>query len=301
MVANLPGTIGVSLPGPPEAASAEGSLPYDPPVLRILWSRSAARRAAFVAGLVVVILASFAMREASRGNGRDRPVATPDKGGTTGRSPATTTGPIPGPDQAFVTGTAGLVTGVAEDVPLLALPVTLTVAERGSTGADILMAIVDGKRVTIHWDGGRPLPLTGPADAILGIDVSGAPFRADDQGLTFRLDGDPHSLAPGAYSVGTTVAIGAKGLGTPRDGVTFTADAETMLQAKGPVVGTRPVGPYIVKGPGSLEMTGSLSLRTGTGTVARSTIGFGPGPFELTLIPTPAGYTVRATLQGTTR
>jgi hypothetical protein len=80
--------------------------------------------------------------------------------------------------------------------------------------------------------------------------------------------------------------------------VDFTANARTTLVASGGAlvhVGGRPLQ---LEGPGRLSVSGSLRVRTPQSGRSARTVVFGPGPFKVTLTPSPAGVTVDAVLQG---
>src|SRR5205823_3883344 len=95
-------------------------------------------------------------------------------------------------------------------------PFSLTASQRGVTRGRISNAIQAGKRVTVTWDGGQPLPFSANGG---GLDLAGARLEADPGGLTWALDGDAHLLLPAHYTVTATVAIGTgRGLATPHEG-----------------------------------------------------------------------------------
>ena len=53
-----------------------------------------------------------------------------------------------------------------------------------------------------------------------------------------------------------------------------------------------------VEGPGTLRLTGALTLRTPSGTRVATSLSMASGPFEVTLTPSGGGVTVAATLEG---
>ncbi|HWC12004.1 MAG TPA: hypothetical protein VG455_12360, partial [Acidimicrobiales bacterium] len=69
---------------------------------------------------------------------------------------------VPGPGQAFVTGTVESFR--AQDAVArapLATPLTLSALERGAGSATIENVSVGGRSSTISWSSGTPLPITG--------------------------------------------------------------------------------------------------------------------------------------------
>ena len=145
------------------------------------------------------------------------------KGGRAGASATTTTtvdlGPAPAPGQVFVKGTVDKLTAEgAQGAPaVLAAPFTLMALERGVGKATIENALVDGKRTSIAWGGGTPLPITGTGGS-LDLGGSKAKVQIDATGAaTWTVDGSARVLKPGTYRVGASVAVGVGGLATPRD------------------------------------------------------------------------------------
>ena len=135
----------------------------------------------------------------------------------------------------------------AQSAPLNA-PFTLTALDRGNSKATIENALVDGRRTSIVWGGGTPLPITGTGGT---IDLSGAKVDIDASGAaTWLVDGGPRALKPGTYRAGASVAVGTTGVATPRDAVAFTADARTMVSSQGGVV------IKVARGPARAEGTG---------------------------------------------
>jgi hypothetical protein len=205
--------------------------------------------------------------------------------------------PAPGPTrteivlpagQAVVSGTA---TAIAVDADVAdPVPAPFTV---DATHAAIRAVVVDGTRETVVWNGGRPLTITGGGPGIAPAPVH-AELTAD--GMAITLDGAPRPLLAGSYATTAPVAVGAGGLATPRDGVAFTADAQSTLEATGTVrTGRRNLR---FSGPGRLSATGTFTVRTRDGERRVATLVFGPGAFELSATPVAGGWAVTATLQG---
>ncbi|HET7654245.1 MAG TPA: hypothetical protein VFK42_14500 [Acidimicrobiales bacterium] len=205
--------------------------------------------------------------------------------------------PAPGPTrteivlpagQAVVSGTA---TAIAVDADVAdPVPAPFTV---DATHAAIRAVVVDGTRETVVWNGGRPLTITGGGPGIAPAPVH-AELTAD--GVAITLDGAPRPLLAGSYATTAPVAVGAGGLATPRDGVAFTADAQSTLEATGTVrTGRRNLR---FSGPGRLSATGTFTVRTRDGERRVATLVFGPGAFELSATPVAGGWAVTATLQG---
>lgn len=213
-------------------------------------------------------------------------------------------GEVLAPDQSIVTGTVTKVVGTDVDrAPDLVLPLTLTVANRGGgTKADFVGGTVGGKKGTISWDGGRPLPLRGQGS----IDLNG-PVNVElgGGGASWALDGRSRLLTPGSYAFGATVAVSVVegGLGTPKDGakIDVAAGATASVQTRGDVRVATPAAPIQLQGPGKLVLEGALEVKTRDGMRPATKITFGPGAFELSLEPQPGGYRItNAFFQGPT-
>lgn len=187
--------------------------------------------------------------------------------------------------QAKVTGS---LTGfVADDAngPLLSIP--LEIAKGGAT---IEGALIDGRRSTIVWDGGRPFRLSGEGS----IDLGPTRVELGVGALFWPLDG-VRVLTPGSYRIDTPVAVGTGGLARPADSITFTADSETTLNTSGGATVIRAVAPLRLEGPGSVRADGVFKIRTRDGTVTRRHLEFGPGAFVMDL---RADKTFTATFDG---
>ncbi len=223
------------------------------------------------------------------------------KGGEAAASATTTTvdlGPLPAPGQVFVKGTVDRLTAEgAQGAPaVVAAPFTLTALERGVGKATIENALVDGKRTSIAWGGGTPLPITGTGG---GIDLGGSKVEVDGTGAaTWTVDGAARALKPGVYRVGASVAVGVGGLATPRDAVNFSADARPIVTSTGGVVIKAAAARVELAGPGKITVTGQLQVRDQTSRTPAAGIRFGPGPYTVTLSPAGGRVELDAVLQG---
>ena len=187
--------------------------------------------------------------------------------------------------QAEVSGAA--TSFVADDAngPLLAVPLEISTG-----GATIEGAIVDGHRSTIVWDGGRPFRLRGSG----GIDLGPTHVEMGVGAIFWPLDG-VRALEPGSYRIDTPVAVGSGGLAHPQDAVAFVSDGETTIETRGGATVLRGVDVLHLQGPGSLRVDGTFTIRTRKGSVTRTHLEFGPGPFVFDL---KADKRFTATLNG---
>lgn len=188
--------------------------------------------------------------------------------------------------QAEVSGTLRRLAATDAVGPPLPLPITIT---EGT--AVVEEALVRGERASVAWDGGRPFRLSGSGG---GLDLG--PTAVTVEGATTRwpLDDGVRVVLPGEYVVETPVAVGAAGLATPRDGVTFTADEETTIATTGWTI-ERTVGALHLEGPGSLVLEGDLVVRTRDGERRATRLALPDGPFVVDLAP---GGLVTATVRG---
>lgn len=202
---------------------------------------------------------------------------------------------VPGQGQAFVTGVVRrLVADDAQTSGPLATPFTISALERGSGNATIENALVDGKRSTISWATGTPLPITGAG----GLDIGAIHVEVDNVGATWLLDGGARSFVPGTYRAAAPVAVGDLGLAAPRDSVEFVADERTVVTTRGGVVVHVAPDRLQLEGPGALKITGQLQVQTPDSKRAAGTVTFPTGPFTATLTPVGNGVRVDSVLQG---
>jgi hypothetical protein len=196
----------------------------------------------------------------------------------------------------FVSGdVAHFMADDAQITAALAAPFTLTALERGTGNATIENALVDGKRSTISWGTGTPLPITGTG----GLDLGPVHVDVDGTGVTWGLDGATRTFLPGTYHAGAPVAVGSGGIAAPRDAVDFTADSQTVLTSRGGVVVHLTPRPVELTGPGRISVSGRLRVQTSKGHRTAAAVTFGPGPFKVTLAPGSSGPTMSSVLQGT--
>ncbi len=249
------------------------------------------RAIAYCVALVVSVFAVFVGVRVVAGNTTafDR-----FKSGT----PTTTTtvdlGPVPAAGQVFVKGTVDRLTAEGAQAPAIATPFTLTAVERGVGKVTIENALVDGKRTTIAWDGGTPLPITGAGGS---IDLAGSKVDVDATGSVWAVDGG-RPLKPGTYRAGASVAVGEGGLARPRDAVAFTADARTIVNGSGGV--TLKVAPARMElaGPGKVVGAGQFQIRDRTSRTPAARFQFGEGPYTLVINPVNGRLEFDAILQG---
>jgi hypothetical protein len=244
-------------------------------------------RRGFIYALTLVTGAALAVSAA-------RFVAT--RGGDAG--PADTRVPvtrvIPAAGQSFVTGEIDLLDADGTQAEPLAAPFTLTSVDRGTGKGTIENALVDGRRTTIFWGGGTPLPLDGEGG---GVDLTGAAVEVDPSGLTWTIIGG-RRLLPGNYFAGAPVAVGATGLGAPRDSVSFAADERTVLNTTAGVVVTLAPRRLEVNGPGRVSAKGRLTVTDAAGTHTATSIDFAAGPYRVVVVPQGSKLVLDATLQG---
>lgn len=217
---------------------------------------------------------------------------------TPGRSSAPAGPPrlVPGPGQSFVTGQLDrLSADRAQSAPIPA-PFTLTAVERGVGRATLANVVVDGKRTTIAWGGGVPLPIVSVGGGAL--DLGEAPVAVDAGGVTWMLDGAGRTLLPGAYRAAAPVAVGEGGLAQARDSVAFTVDAMSTLTTSGRVVVKRPLQSIELDGPGALTAVGRLRVQSPTSATDAARVELAPAPFHVTVAPSGSGLRLDGVLQG---
>ena len=218
---------------------------------------------------------------------------TPSARGTSSSDTSETV--VPGPGQAFVTGEADRVAADNAQTQPVMSPFTITAVERGVGRLTIDKALVGDRRVTISWDGGTPLPVSGSG----GLDVGVTHVEVDDKGPVYSLDGAGRPFLPGTYSLATTVAVGSGGgLSTPQEGVQFTADRQTVLSSRGNVVIRLDPQKVDLLGPGKLAMTGKLRVQFPKRKTNASSVTFAEGPYRVTVDPADGRVRVDAVLQG---
>jgi len=218
-----------------------------------------------------------------------------DNGGVLAGGPTTTStqAPPPAEGQVIVTGKIDTAHLDGAGVHPLPMPLTVTTATRGEGGATITPVTVNGKTTSIEWNAGQPLPLEGDGGSL----VLGPISVQVGNDILLVLDG-VHSLAPGTYTINTSVAVGS----TPKDSVTFTATDKTTIEFRGTAT-TPPPTPGVgvgIGGSGAATISGNLTIEHPDGsTTTASGITLDSGSYFLNLTPDPAGgFTVQATLQG---
>jgi len=204
-------------------------------------------------------------------------------------------GPPPAPGQVFVRGNVDKLVATGAQGSAITTPFTLTAVERGVGNATIEQALVEGRRTSIVWSGGTPLPFTSDGGS---IDLGGAKVEVDASGAAWTLDGSSRALKPGPYRLGAPVAVGVGGLATPREAVAFTADARTVLTTRGGVVVKVPSGPLAITGPGKVTATGQLRVRDQKKLTPATGIQFGDGPYSVKVTPVDGRLDFDAVLQG---
>jgi hypothetical protein len=209
--------------------------------------------------------------------------------------PTVPPGPAPAPGQAFVKGEVDKLTAAGAQAAPLAAPFTLSAVERGTGKATIVNVLVAGKRTSIAWGGGTPLPINGDGGS---IDLGGTTVAIDATGATWAVDGGSRALKPGNYHAGAPVAVGLGGLATPKDSVDFVADSQTVINSTGGVVVKVPPAKLDLSGPGKVTASGQLQVRDAKATKPAASIQFGDGPYTVTLTPANGRFTVDAVLQG---
>ena len=237
------------------------------------------------AGVVAVGIAFTAVGCTSHGHAAQASVATPSAPDPT----------VLRADQTRVTGTvsAAQVVGIG---PPLALPFIVTVPQRGQGGLSVTGITVAGRRASVSWDAGQPLPLSGTG----ALDLQQAALDADVGGLTWHLDGNARLLGAGTYTAGSSVAIGTAGLAQATDRATFVVSTGGTGQIISRGDARVHLAPRQVSmtGPGSVTLTGKLTAQTAAGTRVVHQVTLRSGPFELSLTPTPGGYIGTCLLQG---
>lgn len=253
--------------------------------------------------LVLLFLAAWLATGCSSADD-DTDLAAPDElpsasvggdGSTDTTSDAPASGdPALGPDLQRVTGTVdgGTIRGVLDGPATL--PLTLQVASRGGgNGAVFTGVTVDGSPATLVWDGGRSLSLEGDDDGNLRLGTD--QFRVDGGRLIAVLGDGAHVLGPGRYRLSGPVAVGdGTGLARPSDLTSFVAADGSLLTASGAAEAVLPPLEWLVLGPGSLDLTGTLQVQTADGSTSSGHVVLPAGSFEVTLRPADGGLQIDA-------
>ncbi len=200
---------------------------------------------------------------------------------------------VPAPGQSFVSGEIEFLSADGTQTDPIASPFTLSAVDQGTGKGTIENALVGGKRSTIFWGGGTPLPIDGDG----GVDVTGATVEVEPSGITWTISGG-RRLLPGEYDAGAPVAVGTTGLATPRDAVSFTADDRTVLNTTGGVVINLDSRRLEVTGPGRVSARGKLTVTDAAGTHSATSIDFATGPYQVIVVPQGSKFVLDATLQG---
>ena len=204
---------------------------------------------------------------------------------------------VPAAGQAFVTGTLDRLAADNAQIEPLPTPLTIT-GERGVANITIEKALVGGKRVTINWNGGTPMPISAASGGGGALELGATHVEVSSDGIVYSIDGAPRTFAAGSYSIGTSVGVGASGIATPQDRVTFTADAQTVLTSKGNQVIKADVGKVNLLGPGKLRASGKFKVQFPDRTVSSSLVTFGDGPYRVTIDTEGSAIKLDAILQG---
>ena len=157
-------------------------------------------------------------------------------------------------------------------------PLTLEAGRGFGNGGELTGVTVEGRASAIVWDGGRPFVLTsGP-----GLVPDPSTVDLVDGALRVSLGGGAHALQPGTYRLDTPVAVGARGVATPRDSVTFVAGEDAQLEADGDtalvLASTEGQG---FTGPGNVHLEGDLLVDQEEGVQEATSLDLRAQPFEL--------------------
>jgi hypothetical protein len=186
-------------------------------------------------------------------------------------------------DDAGVLRIEGTITALHLEGAILdprSVPTPLTlVASRGfGNGGEVTGVTVEGRPSSIVWDGGRPFVLSsGP-----GLVPDPTTVDLAEDGLHVSLGGGAHTLEPGTYRLDTPVAVGDRGVATPRDSVSFRAGDDAQLEADGDtaLVLAAPEGQGFA-GPGNVHLEGDLLIDQGETVQAATSLDLEDQPFEL--------------------
>ncbi len=244
-------------------------------------------RRGFIYALTLVTGAALAVSAArfvaTRGDG-EAPVDT--------RVPVTRV--VPAPGQSFVTGEIDFLSADGTQAAAVPSPFTLTALDQGTGKGTIENALIDGRRTTIFWGGGTPLPINGDGG---GVEVTGAVVEVGPSGIVWTISGG-RRLLPGSYRAGAPVAVGVAGLAVSRDSVSFVADERTVLNTTAGVVVELDRQRLEVTGPGRVSARGKLTVTDSAGSHAATSIDFATGPYQVIVLPQGSKLVLDATLQG---
>jgi hypothetical protein len=241
------------------------------------------------------------------GSAGDQTIVSPDdetgSDDPTGTLAPSGTAAVPGDDpvlrpaaaQVVITGAITAVDLAGAELEPSEVPTPLTlVSERGfGNGGELTDVTVNGRASTIVWDGGRPFVLSsGP-----GLRLGAVTVQLVPGGLRLAMRGALHRLVPGTYRLNTPVAVGAAGIATPYDAVTFEATDDTRVAATGDtalVLG--PTGAHRIVGRGAVHLEGDLAVEDASGSSAGSSFDLADGAYDLTFMPAAGGgWTVSGT------
>lgn len=218
-----------------------------------------------------------------------------DKRADPPRAVSTTVVVRPPPGQLVVRGRLDALAADDVQAPPIGSPFTITALTRGEGKATIENALVDGKRTTIFWGGGTPLPISGGG----GLEIAGARVDINSSGAKWSPAGAARPFLPGTYQIGAPVAVGEEGLSRPRESVAFEADARTVLNATEGVVIEIPPSRLQLEGPGRVAITGSLKVVESTGERDAGKVELTGGPYKVDIKPAGSGgLDIDATIQG---
>lgn len=196
-----------------------------------------------------------------------------------------------------VSGTVASVHLVGATGPPLPLPLTITIPDRGQGALTIDGLVIQGHPgAQVAWDGGQPLPIAGTGSLALGA----ATMDAGPAGITWHLDGTPRFFLPGSYTAESSVAVGTGGLALALDQVGFVVPAggRGRLESDGNAQVHFAPWAINVAGPGLVQLLGSMSVTSPSGSRTVTNLHAGSGAFSLSLTPVTGGYAIRGTLEG---
>lgn len=237
-----------------------------------------------VAIALVVVCTVIVFNQFTAGD-EDSPALTGSATSTTSAPPADAgEGPgLPAAGQLRLQGSVRAIhlEGAVLEPRTVSTALTVT-SDRGfGNGGEITGVTVNGDPASIVWDGGRPFVLSTGGGLVL--DPVTVDLVAD--GLRLLLGGGVHALTPGTYELDTPVAVGASGIATPRDEVTFVAAPGAVFAATGDaslLLGAD-VPQHRFVGPGGVHLEGELQSTDDQGIIRPlSTFDLDEGRFDLT-------------------